>query len=393
VDSPQMLAFERLDKASRVVRDLTAKLRDDRHFAASNLVAICDLERELAVDFRRRGKYSDSRALLMDSLELLEGRRNTAADPEIDLAYAHTLLTLGQCDSELRQFDATLAWAERAQEALKSWAEDPRHLEAIVMTDKVRRVIAEQLGRCGLKEQRRQLLETHIRMLEHLSGSRGGDPAIGLLAAMVRADLAADGSAIAILRCAIQRFPADQRLPAEFEARVGDWIASDVNPYPSVPNGTGDPKGRLDPDAHADLVIRAIESRCEALSVDRSLLPAVARQVAGIAAIRGSEQRKVRPLDDARRTAACLSAFAKRLVLRNRDEPAFHLVLSAAFVQESKNAWQVEDFVAIKEALQQALGEARTALRLDPRNLDTRMTIANLQDRLVRLPSEPPLTR
>ena len=56
VDAPQMLASERFDKSSRVVRDLTAKLRRDRGFAASNLVAICDLERELAEDFRRRGK-------------------------------------------------------------------------------------------------------------------------------------------------------------------------------------------------------------------------------------------------------------------------------------------------------------------------------------------------
>ena len=75
VDAPQMLASERSRKSSRVVRDLTAKLRQDRGFAASNLVAICDLERELAEDFRRRGKFAESRALLMDSLELLEGRR------------------------------------------------------------------------------------------------------------------------------------------------------------------------------------------------------------------------------------------------------------------------------------------------------------------------------
>ena len=34
VDAPQMLASERLDKTSRVVRDLTAKLRQDRRFAS-----------------------------------------------------------------------------------------------------------------------------------------------------------------------------------------------------------------------------------------------------------------------------------------------------------------------------------------------------------------------
>ena len=55
-----------------------------RGFAASNLVAICDLERQLAEDFRRRGNYAESRALLMDSLDLLEGRRSGADDPDVE---------------------------------------------------------------------------------------------------------------------------------------------------------------------------------------------------------------------------------------------------------------------------------------------------------------------
>ncbi len=393
VDAPQMLASERLDKASRVVRDLTAKLRQDRHFAASNLVAICDLERDLAEDFRRRGKYSDSRALLMDSLELLEGRRRAADDPDVDEAYARALLELGWGDLEQGHLDAALVWFELAEEALKNLVQDPRRLEAIVLIDRARRSIAELLGRRGLEEQRRKLLETHIRMLEHLSDSGGGDPTIGLLAALTRAELAADESAIATLRAAIQRFPANRRLPKLFEAMVGDWIASDVNPYPSGPNPTGEPMGRLDPDAHADLVIRALEARCEALGVDHSLLPAVALRVGIIAARRGMEQRKAGLLDDARRTAACLSAFAKRLARRDPDEAAFHLLLSDAFVQESKNAWEIKDYTAIKEALRKALGEARTALSLDPRNIETRLRVANLQDKLVGLPSEPPSSR
>ena len=78
VEAPQMLAYERLVESSRVVRDLTAKLRQDRGVAASNLVAICGLERELAMDFWRRGKYSESRTLLMDAIELLERRRSGA---------------------------------------------------------------------------------------------------------------------------------------------------------------------------------------------------------------------------------------------------------------------------------------------------------------------------
>jgi hypothetical protein len=115
------------------------------------------------------------------------------------------------------------------------------------------------------------------------------------------------------------------------------------------------------------------------------LFPAAAFQVAGMAASRGAEQRKAGRLDEARRTAACLFAFAKRLARRDPDEAVFHLILSDAFAQESKNAWKVEDYTAIEEALQKALGAARTALRLDPRNLDARLTVASVQDKLVGL--------
>jgi hypothetical protein len=79
VDAPQMLASERFAKSSHVVRDLTAKLRRHPVFAASNLVAICELERQLAEVFRHRGNNAESRALLMDSLDLLEGRRDGTA--------------------------------------------------------------------------------------------------------------------------------------------------------------------------------------------------------------------------------------------------------------------------------------------------------------------------
>ena len=54
-------------------------------------------------------------------------------------------------------------------------------------------------------------------MLEQLADSSGADPAIGLLAALKRVELATDDSAIATLRAAIQRFPADRRLRQPFE--------------------------------------------------------------------------------------------------------------------------------------------------------------------------------
>ena len=50
-----------------------------------------------------------------------------------------------------------------------------------------------------------------------------------------------------------------------------------------------------------------------------------------------------------------------------RDEAAFHVLLCLAFEQEAKNAWEAEDYATIEDALRKALGQACTALRLDPR--------------------------
>ena len=121
-----------------------------------------------------------------------------------------------------------------------------------------------------------------------------------------------------------------------------------MNAYSSGPNPAGGPEGRLDPDVHADLVIRALESRCEALGANYSLLPAAALQVAGIAASRGEVTNEGRlRLDDARHTAACLSAFAKTPARRDPNNAAFHVLLCIAFEQESKNAWKVDDHATI----------------------------------------------
>ena len=171
------------------------------------------------------------------------------------------------------------------------------------------------------------------------------------------------------------------------------WIARDIQPYPSDPKSTGKPQGRPDPDVHARSVILALDSKCEALGVYPAMLPAAAGQVCGIACGRASEQRRAGRLDDARWTAASLFAFGKVLVRRDPNEAAFHLVLSAAFVQDSKNAWQIKDHVRVEDGLRKALGEACTALRLDPRNADARIDVAILQDKLVALVSEAPSLR
>jgi hypothetical protein len=394
VDAPQMLSSERFEKTSHAVRDLTAKLRRYPALATSNLVTICELERQLAEDFGRRSHYAESGALLMDSLDLLEGRRSGPDDQDVEQAYARALIGLAWVAEQQGRSEEEMVLLQRAEATLENLlVQGPPRMDVIISIYRSRRRISALLSRSGLEGPRRRLIESHVRMLERLSERAGADPEIGLLAALVRLGLAPDDDASTKLRTAIRKLPANRRLPAPLEREVASWIASDCNPYPSGPNSTGESTGRLDPYAHADAVIRALESRCEALGVGPSLLPAAAFQVAGIAASRGHEQREAERLDDARHTALCLSAFAKTLVRRDPNEAAFHLVLSLAFGQESKNARRIPDHAKVEDGLRKALGEACTALRLDPRNAQARLDVAILRDKLVTLVSEPPSSR
>ena len=199
--------------------------------------------------------------------------------------------------------------------------------------------------------------------------------------------MAPDDGACMKLHSRLQKFQSKTRLPKRIEGKLAAWIFHNVDPFPSDPGASNKPMSRYDPDTHADAVIREIESRCETMDADASLFPAVAFVFAVEAGRRGKEQREAGRMTDARRTTACLSAFAKKLARRDRDEPEFHIVMSLAFAQEAKDGWHVNDYVVIEAAWRRALGEAGIALLLDPRNVDARVRLANLQEKLINLAS------
>jgi hypothetical protein len=85
--------------------------------------------------------------------------------------------------------------------------------------------------------------------------------------------------------------------------------------------------------------------------------------------------------------------FRGSLERRNPTEAEFHVILNEAFEQEAKNASKARDLPAIEELRRKSLGEARTALSLDPRNELARIKVAGLQDKLVKSVIKRPSSR
>lgn len=95
-----------------------------------------------------------------------------------------------------------------------------------------------------------------------------------------------------------------------------------------------------------------------------------------------SELRRLGRLDEARRVADRLMAFAGRLAARYPNEPDANLALGEAYMQRSKNSWQIKDRAAIERNLKLAIDATQHALALDPNHEVARSQAAQRQRRL-----------
>jgi hypothetical protein len=384
VKVPEVLAARRNDDAVAAVRDLTARLRRDQTFGAANLATILDVTRLLSEDLRRRGKFDQSRALLQDNLQLLAARRTArGGDGLFDEAYARTLVELAVVARDQGHEDEALALYQGAETTLLGMVHDRPPPGVIWGLDAVRRAMALHWRQRGCPADARRLLETNAATFARLAARPSADPTLKVMAALAALELKVDAAAVASLRAALGSFPAGRRLPELLEGRLADWIVGDVSPVAFAPD-------EADPETRAAAAVHALDARCAALGAPPGVFAAVAWRTGAVAATLTSEQRRAGHLDDARRTAALSSALARMLVRRDPAEVQFHMLRSESCLQESKLAAAAKNFPASETALRQAVAEARIAVRLDPSNLDARLKLASLLDKLIVLiPDQP----
>jgi hypothetical protein len=300
-----------------------------------------------------------------------------------DEAYAQTLVELALVVCEQGHEDEALAVYQGAETALLGMVHDRPPLGVIASLDTVRHAIAALWRKRGRGSDAQRVLETNAATFARLAARPRADPALGLMAALAALDVRVDDAAVASLRGALAGFPADRRLPALIEERLARWIVDDVRPLAFAPE-------EADPEFRAAAAVHALDTRCAELGVPPGVFAVAARRTGMAAAALTGDRRRAGHLDDARRTAALNSALARMLVRLNPAEVEFHMMRSETYLQESKLAGAAKDFPSSEAAQRQALAEARIAVRLDPRNMDARVQLASLLDKLIVLIPDGP---
>jgi hypothetical protein len=98
--------------------------------------------------------------------------------------------------------------------------------------------------------------------------------------------------------------------------------------------------------------------------------------------------RRSGKIDEAIRYGDRMVAFAQFIAARCPRESASHVLLSEAFTQVAKNAWQSDDRAAIERNWKLALGCAHQALDIDPRDVHAAAQAADIALRLDRFQAD-----
>ena len=139
------------------------------------------------------------------------------------------------------------------------------------------------------------------------------------------------------------------------------------------------------PEAWAGTMMFLSRAACVVLGIGDSLIEELDARILGSVQVTAAAQRKKGKLQEAKKSAERVFAYAHLLVARIPDRSASHLAMSDAYSQICKNAWRDDDRVRVERNLKLALDEARRALSLDPTNARAVRCVPEYERRLREL--------
>jgi eukaryotic-like serine/threonine-protein kinase len=342
------------------------------------------LEEEIGLALTQFDKIDEGRDLLKQAI--LDLKQSSARSPEDNEArfYLGEALFMSGCSA---QYAGLLVEALNCfeQAAAIHMAFEPSDSEYAIHTELYKKLqsLADQLersGRTGEKERSRRLSQQVLHYLlgstlEHLTDAT--PPWLETLGRLFEQyDLKKMSS------------PENKHMHYSRDSFVSKWLAISVgplSPFLSLPSAATYDR---DPEAGSIALISAIREHCSKLGLAESMVEVTIGVVFDNAIEETAEQRKQGLLDDACATAARLMTLAQRLVREYPDSARSFRILSEAYNQIKKNAYQTCDEHLVEESLVQAVKAAQKSLALDQNLLETRRHLDKLTDQLTNIKAD-----
>jgi eukaryotic-like serine/threonine-protein kinase len=380
---PERLSEELILARTYALRKQTSDLKHDRRFTPQSLHRLGVLERLLAERLAARGKRAEARELLIDSVaNLNECRQLDPGDENAIWQLGQSQLHSGHVAISDSAFDEAIAAYNHASSLSGVLRTVTYRLELIndVVFAKAR--LAIELTRSGELERARRVIEPSVWMPAALEGTIAGPPMRSVDEEQARNIQVQANYAFNEVRFANQSFPDDPRVRKQVDRYLANLLALEISSLATAKDLAEATKYDDDTEAWAQSLVSSIRSRFVALAIGDDAVPAVALRMMDLVSSVASAQRRTGQLKGADRTAGRLTGLARQLVRSHGDQSDSHMLLSEAYFQMSKNAWEREDYPAIQQALRQALESAREAIRLDPERQDARHLVDRLLPRL-----------
>jgi tetratricopeptide (TPR) repeat protein len=342
------------------------------------------LEAEIGGALMHFSKPQEARELLKQAIaDLNHSSAKNPEDKEVRDHLVSALFYSGCLAEEAGPLEVALNCFEQAAAIELTLESTNSELGILTALYKRLQVLADRLGqsaRSGEKERSRKLSQ---QILQHLIGpdraSSTDSTSLGLETLrrlFERDDLKKMSS------------HEDKGIRYAYEHHVAQWLALSVKPLAPFHSSSSAAKYDRDPEAGAIALISATRDLCLKLGLADSMVPATIDVIRDDAFVAAAKQRRLGRLDDARATAARLMVIARQVVREYPDSAHSYRVLSVAYHQVKKNAFESDEDNLIMEALVQAVEAAQRSLALDPDRIDTRHQLEKLTDQLASIKAD-----